>query len=216
MDWQDYKNGKHGGKRKGGHGAQCYRDSQGTAHRSKDHGNDNLGGLLGSVLGAIGGGDSRGDEMADRRYNERRGQAEERDAGEYGSPSRPFGRVDAAPLDRGSRVKKMGFGVALVALVIWSLIAWIAYGLADGLIAWTSTNAGAIMQTGKDAATATGLGKEIVGTFDVAQGSGFVAGFLNLIGAFLRPVVVIGWMIGAAVILAAPWLLSRLFSRRFH
>ena len=88
--------------------------------------------------------------------------------------------------------------------------------MADGLLACTSTNAGAIMQTGKDAATATDLGKEIVGTFDVAQGSGFVAGLLNLIGVFLRPVVVIGWMIGAAVILAAPWLLSRLFSRRFH
>jgi hypothetical protein len=84
--------------------------------------------------------------------------------------------------------------------------------LADGLLA---TNAGAIMQTGKDAATATDLVKEIVGTFDVPKGSGFVAGLLNLIGVFLRPVIVIGWMIGAADILAAPWLLSRLF-RRFH
>jgi len=212
MGSHGFKNGRHGGRQDnthGGYGSHGGRGGYGShGGRGGRHG-----GLLGSVLGAIGDRDSRAGGRHDGgRYVEDDGW----DAESHGAPNRSQGRAGAPQAENARGLPRFGFGLALVALVIWSLLAWLAYGLADGLIAWTSANAGAILQTGKDAVAVTGVGKEVAGALDVAQGAGFISGTLALIAVFLRPAVIVGWMIGAAVILAAPWLLSRLVRRRFH
>ncbi|MRX33569.1 hypothetical protein H5P29_23190 [Aminobacter sp. MDW-2] len=110
-----------------------------------------------------------------------------------------------------------GFGstAALVVLVVWTLLAWGGYSLVDGVLAWTSSNAGALVQTGRDAAAATGIGSEVVGVVGSAETSGLLGGFFALLGAVLKPLVVVVWLVGAVLIVATPRLVS-LLTRKFR
>jgi len=114
-----------------------------------------------------------------------------------------------------SRLPGFGSTAALVVLVVWTLLAWGGYSLVDGVLAWTSTNAGALVQTGRDAAAATGIGSEVVGVVGSAETSGLLGGFFALVGAVLKPLVVVVWLIGAVLIMAAPRLVS-LLTRKFR
>lgn len=164
------------------------------------------GGELGEVLKAINA--WQGDKAADGRRD---------GAGKWGSSehgSQAYGRDGSAKVERRSRMPKFSMAVALIVLVLWSLFAWVGYSLVDSILAWTSTNVDAIVQTGKDAATATGIGTEVVSAFDSSQTTGFLGGLVGLVGVVLRPLIVVVWLGGAVLILGAPWLVSLLRRKR--
>lgn len=122
----------------------------------------------------------------------------------------PFGHTGNMPSKRGSRLPKIGIGTALVVVVVWTLIAWVGYGMVDGILAWATSNVGAIVQSGKDAAAATGIGKDVIGTIGGSQATGFLGGLIGLAGIVLRPLIVLVWMAGTVLILLGPWLVSLL------
>ncbi|PWK75559.1 hypothetical protein [Aminobacter sp. AP02] len=169
--------------------------------RGKGHG-----GQLGEVLEAL-------NARLGKAASGRRGDAEKRSSGEQASQA--FGRDGPAKVERRSRMPRFGTAVALTLLVLWSLFAWVGYGLVDSILAWASANVGAIVETGKDAAAATGIGTEVVGAFDSSQTTGFLGGLVGLVGVVLRPLIVVVWLGGAVLILAAPWLVS-LLRRKFR
>ncbi|MBT1155114.1 hypothetical protein J1C56_05875 [Aminobacter anthyllidis] len=169
------------------------------------------GGLLGAVLGAI------GSQLGDKTSGGQQG-GNSGGGGPSGNLSGAFGRdgrFSSAKTQRPSRMPRFGTAATLVVLVLWTLLAWLGYSLVDVVLAWTSSNVGTIVQTGKDAATATGIGTEVVGVVDSAETSGMLGGFLALVGAVLRPLIVVVWLGGAVLIMAAPWLVS-LIRRKFR
>ncbi|PLP58735.1 hypothetical protein CYK37_13775 [Mesorhizobium loti] len=108
--------------------------------------------------------------------------------------------------------------VAIVALVFWSLLAWGAYELVDVLGSWLSTNGGTLLQGGRDAAGAVGIGKEVIDKVDI-QGTARL--LQQLVGAALvvaRPTIVFVWGLGVLAIMAAPFVVRRLdrFVRSRH
>lgn len=177
-------------------------------------------GLLGAVLSEVG--KRLGDKSSSSHGAGAHGGAGYRGA-DRPSPSgnhasQAFGR-DGRGLqgetEPRSRLPGFGSTAALVVLVVWTLLAWGGYSLIDGLLAWTSTNAGALVQTGKDAAAATGIGSEVAGVVGSAETSGLLSGFFALLSAVLKPLVVVVWLVGAVLIMAAPRLVS-LLTRKFR
>lgn len=173
-------------------------------HRGRGKG---YGGLLGEVLEAINA--RQGDKAADGG----RGSGKKWGSGEQASQA-AFGRDGSAKVERRSRMPKFGTAAALTVFVLWTLFAWVGYSLVDSILAWASTNVGAIVQTGKDAAAVTGIGTDVVSAFDSSQTTGFLGGLVGLVGVVLRPLIIVVWLGGAVLILAAPWLVSLLRRRR--
>ena len=108
-----------------------------------------------------------------------------------------------------SMARPLVWGLVAIGLAVWSLLAWGAYGLADGLIGWGAANAGAAVEGGKDLATAAGVGKPVGQAVEALNLGGLAGQGLDLLRTLLGPVIIGVWAIGAAVTLAVPWLLSR-------
>jgi hypothetical protein len=187
--------------------------------KSRDKSRD---GLLGSVLGEIG---KRLGDKAPGHGSSSLGSSGHGSGGNWGQRS-PSGNDASAAFGRDgrglqgkaaprSRLPGFGSTAALVVLVVWTLLAWGGYSLVDGVLAWTSSNAGALVQTGRDAAAATGIGSEVVGVVGSAETSGMLGGFFALLSAVLKPLVVVVWLVGAVLIMAAPRLVS-LLTRKFR
>lgn len=203
-------------------GGHDFRNSGKGRDRDRNRGRD---GLLGTVLGEIG--KRLGDKASNGSPGSGHGGGNRGGGGNWGADQRTpsgdtasaaFGRdaretaVKAAPR---SRMPGFGSTATLVVLVVWTLLAWGGYSLVDGVLAWTSSNAGALVQTGRDAAAATGIGSEVVGVVGSAETSGLLGGFFALLGAVLKPLVVVVWLVGAVLIMAAPRLVS-LLTRKFR
>lgn len=169
-------------------------------------------GLLGAVLGEV------GKRFGEKASGGQRGDPGRWDSGGHGSAGNAFGRggrENSAKVESSSRRPRFGTAATVVVLVVWTLFAWGGYSLVDTVLAWTSANAGALVQTGKDAAAATGIGTEVVGVVDTARTSGILGGLVGLVGAVLKPLIVVVWLGGAVIIMAAPWLVS-LVRRKFR
>lgn len=100
---------------------------------------------------------------------------------------------------RGSR---FGFGLIVVLLVLWSAFAWGAYELADWAIGWLSASTDTLIETGKDAAGQTGVGKDIVDAVEAGRNSGLYDQILAAIRFLTGPAIVAVWALGALAILA--------------
>lgn len=218
-------------------GGHDFRNSGKGRDRDRNRGRD---GLLGTVLGEIG--KRLGDKASNGSHDGKSWGGSSHGGGSHGSShgsigrggggnwgadqrspsgdtaSSAFGRDGRAhPGKAAPRSRMPGFGstAALVVLVVWTLLAWGGYSLVDGVLAWTSSNAGALVQTGRDAAAATGIGSEVVGVVGSAETSGMLGGFFALLSAVLKPLVVVVWLVGAVLIMAAPRLVS-LLTRKFR
>jgi len=107
----------------------------------------------------------------------------------------------------------------LVGLMVWSAIALIGYVSIDNLLGWVATIAGNVVGSGKDIATAVGVGKEQVGAIEALNVSGILGQAIILLKIIAKPAIVILWGIGVIALLAAPLILSRvgrLFALRRH
>ncbi len=116
-------------------------------------------------------------------------------------------------------IRPVAWIAVLIALVTWSAAAWIGYVSVDSLLGWAATNAGLAVNSGKDFATAIGVGKEQVGAVDALNVSGWLGQAIALLRVVAKPAIVILWGIGALALLTAPLILSRigrLFAARRH
>ncbi|HEV2504168.1 MAG TPA: hypothetical protein VGV39_13915 [Mesorhizobium sp.] len=216
MSWHGSKNGRKG-HGSGGHGGY-----PGGRH-----------GGLSSILSALGQGeknshrdrdqrDSEGreDYQEDRRYRD----GQRYDEGHSGQPAWGRSRHDrsraGADLLAGvpgrfssnvaSVQSKFAFVGAIGAVFIWSLLAWLAYGLIDGLGGWLSASTGALLQGGKDAIGTIGIGKDVVDQVNVQGAGGLLQQFVAAAVAVARPAIVFVWFLGTLAILAVPFVLRRL------
>ena len=98
----------------------------------------------------------------------------------------------------------------LVGLVLWSLLAWAGYALVDPVLGWVAASAGFLLDSGKDIATATGAGKEVGVVVDGLNASGLLGQVVALLRGILKPTIVVVWVIGALVLIAAPAILPRI------
>lgn len=104
------------------------------------------------------------------------------------------------------RPRPVVWAAALVAVAVWSLLAWAAYDLAGDGLAWLGGNASALAQQGRGLAGAAGVGRE----FGAAVEGLNAAGVLGALRGILKPLIVVVWVAGAVALLAAPLLLARL------
>lgn len=107
-------------------------------------------------------------------------------------------------------LRPMSWIVVITGLAIWSLIAWIAYALVDPLLGWVAGSAGALVEGGKDLATATGAGKDIGSVLDKLNTSGLSGQGIALFRVVIKPAIVVLWAIGAVALVAAPVILPRI------
>ena len=120
---------------------------------------------------------------------------------------------------RAPGIRPIVWMAVLAGLIVWSAVAWVGYVSVDGLLGWAAANAGVAVDSGKDIATALGVGKEQVGALDALNVSGFLGQALALLKFFSKPAIVVLWGIGALVLLTAPLILSkigRIFAARRH
>ncbi|WP_232375852.1 hypothetical protein [Mesorhizobium comanense] len=141
--------------------------------------------------------DRHSDEFSERRFTD------------VPAPGRPAPRT----------LRPFAWIAVLIGLLIWSAAAWIGYVTVDGLLGWAAKNAGIAVDSGKDFATAIGVGKEQVGAVDALNVSGLLGQAIGWLGSAAKPAIVILWGIGALALLVAPLILSRtsrLFAARRH
>lgn len=116
-------------------------------------------------------------------------------------------------------LKPIGRIVVLIGLIVWSGIALVGYVSIDSLFGWAAAIAGNVIDSGKDIATAVGVGKEQVGAVEALNVSGILGQAIALLKIIAKPAIVILWGIGVIALLAAPLILSkvgRLFALRRH
>lgn len=129
--------------------------------------------------------------------------------GQAGFSSRWIGkpsRVEGAP----PRLKPIIRVALIVALVVWSLLAWIAYVLVDPALNWVAVTAGILVDTGKGIATATGVGEQVGSAAAGLNARGFWGQAITLLRLVLKPGIIIVWAIGALALVAAPVILPRI------
>lgn len=100
--------------------------------------------------------------------------------------------------------------VVLVGLVLWSLLALVGYALVDPVLGWIAAGAGLLVDGGKGLATAAGAGKEAGNIVDGLNASGLPGQVIALLRVILKPTIVVVWVIGALVFIAAPAILPRI------
>lgn len=108
------------------------------------------------------------------------------------------------------RLGPIAWIVVVVGFMMWTLLAWTAYALADGVVGWLAANAGVVVESGKNLATAAGAGKEAASMVDRLNPSGWIAQAATLLQVVLKPAIILLWAVGAIALLGAPLILSRI------
>lgn len=126
----------------------------------------------------------------------------------HGVPG-PFPGGGYPPGNPPPRPRPVVWAAALATVGVWSLLAWGAYGLVDGGLAWFGGNAAVLAERGRGLAGAVGAGRE----FGAAVEGLNTAGALGALRSILKPLIVVVWAAGAVALLAAPLLLARLAGR---
>lgn len=129
--------------------------------------------------------------------------------GQAGFSSRWIGNpssVDGAP----PKLKTFVKVALIVALAVWSLLAWMAYVLVDPALDWVAATSGILVDNGKGIATATGVGEQIGNAAAGLSAAGFWGQALAFLRLVLKPGIIIVWAIGALALIAAPVILPRI------
>lgn len=96
----------------------------------------------------------------------------------------------------------------LIGLTLRSLLAWIGYVSADGILNWIAGNAGAVIENGKTIAGA-GVGKDaiiLVEGLNLGDLAGSAIASLKLV---LKPAIILIWAIAALVLVAIFLILAK-------
>jgi hypothetical protein len=112
-----------------------------------------------------------------------------------------------------ARPSRTAWLLAGLGALVWSLLAWLGYGLADGILRWLASSVGTVVEGGRGLAGAAGVGREVGAAIDAVQLSGVLGWLISLLAVVLKPAIVLVWGLGVAALLAAPVLLPRLAGR---
>lgn len=132
---------------------------------------------------------------------------------------RRYAGIEAAGPPAPRMLKPIAWIVVLIGLMVWSAIALVGYVSIDSLLGWAAAIAGDVVDSGKDIATAVGVGKAQVGAVEALNVSGILGQAITLLKIIAKPAIVILWGIGVVALIAAPLILSRagrLFALRRH
>ena len=139
------------------------------------------------------GGHRRRDEWP--RINQDRGRYPGRENSGYPEPRRTQG---------GSRL------FVIIGLAVWSLLAWIGYVSVDAITGWLAIFADVAVASAKSIAAIFGIGKEVGNVADAVKSSGLQDQTIALLRWIAKPAIVVVWVIGALVLIAAPAIVSRI------
>ncbi len=114
------------------------------------------------------------------------------------------------PGARRPRMRPVVWVFAGAALIVWSLLAWFAYEVTDGVTGWLKANSAPTLDSAKDLTALSGVGKEAALVFEKLGGAGLVGQGADLLRGIAKPVIVVIWALGAAFLVLAPFVLSRL------
>ncbi len=120
-----------------------------------------------------------------------------------------LGRYDERPYALRRRGPAVLFAL-LAAIAAWSLVAWVGYVAVDPVLRWIAGSAGLLVDSGKALAAVAGVGKEVGAIADSINATGLLGQTLALLQTILKPIIVIGWALGAIAIIAAPFVLRRM------
>ncbi|WP_306225066.1 hypothetical protein [Bosea beijingensis] len=114
------------------------------------------------------------------------------------------------------RVSGLFWVLALLAMAAWSLFAWFAYSLADPVLAWLSTSAPALVDSGRGAVESYG-GKAAGDALKTLDMGGLAGQAIALLKLVVKPAIVVIWVLGMVALAVLPMLMSavrRLFGSR--
>lgn len=109
--------------------------------------------------------------------------------------------------------------VVIFGLLAWTVVVYVGYVALDIVLSWLATSGSAVLQSGKDAGSAIGVGKEVGVAIDSLKSSGLVEQAVALLRIILKPAAIVIWLLGALLIVLLPRMLGRLagaFGRRRH
>ncbi|MBA8879125.1 hypothetical protein [Phyllobacterium myrsinacearum] len=89
-------------------------------------------------------------------------------------------------------------------LGVWTLLVYAIYWVSDGAIGLGVANTGSIVETGRQVA-----GNEAGRYLENMNVDEFTQKGLSLLQGIIGPLFAIVWMIGAALLVSIPWLVSR-------
>lgn len=116
---------------------------------------------------------------------------------------------DVPPTAQPAPPRPQRWTTVFVILAIWSLVAWLGYISVDGVLGWVAINAGLLVESGKDFATASGAGKEVGSLVEGLNLNGLLGQIISLLQIVVKPVIVGIWAVGALVIIVAPAILAK-------
>lgn len=102
---------------------------------------------------------------------------------------------------------------AAIALMIWSLLAWVAYAVADGAAGWVQANAAPTLDSARAISDLTGAGKEVTALVDALGLRGLVLWIANLTSGLAGPLIFLVWAAGSLALVLAPVALAVLGPR---
>lgn len=108
------------------------------------------------------------------------------------------------------------FGFALLVMVAWSLVVWVAYSMIDPVLGWLAASAPNLMNVGKEAAIAAG-GKPAGDLLQALNADGLFSQIVRLLQVIAKPLLIAIWLMGMAVLAFLPAgisLIGRFFSKR--
>lgn len=108
------------------------------------------------------------------------------------------------------RLKPFVWAVAFIGLLVWSLLAWLAYEAADGVMGWLKANAATTLDSAKALAGPSGVAKEAITVSDGLRSTGFLGQAIDLLLGVAKPAIVVIWAAGAVMLAIGPFVLSRL------
>lgn len=126
------------------------------------------------------------------------------------------GYPDNAPPRRRASLSWAG---VLLGLLAWTVIIYVGYIAVDIVLSWLKTSGVAMLQAGKDAGSAIGVGKEVGVAIDSLRSTGLFDQAVSLLRVILKPAVIAVWLLGALIIVLLPRILWRLageFGTRRH
>lgn len=107
------------------------------------------------------------------------------------------------------RQPKLSRGFSLIALVVWTALAAVAYFGIDALLVWLLANGGQLAETGRNIGTI--VGAEVDPAVEALGISGLWEQGLALLRMLLLPLTILVWLIGAVVLLVLPRIIGKLF-----
>ncbi|PZU85473.1 MAG: hypothetical protein DI528_11945 [Shinella sp.] len=124
-----------------------------------------------------------------------------------------YDQIPPSPLRRG---RGFLYGFAILGMVAWSLVIWLAYIMVDPVLGWFAASLPNLMDIGKDAAVAAG-GKPAGDILQTLGAEGLFTQIVRLLQLVAKPLLIAIWLMGMAALALLPAgvsLVARLLSKR--